>query len=417
MKQDSLLSVLIPRRGFWATGILIYANILIFLLMVIDGVGIFMPDSLGLLQWGADFGPLTLTGDWWRTFSCNFVHIGILHLIMNMYALLFICVWLEPLIGTRRMFFAYILTGLCSTLASLFMHNDLISAGASGAIFGLYGIFLAFLFSNLVEKNQRPALFASILVFVSYSLLNGIQDGVDNAAHVGGLIGGIVLGYVYVFAHKQEKTLSKRIIILSGEAGIILLFLVGFLCLSSNIPGDYEDIRTSWKQGIIQAYLSGEITDEELEEMKWIQFEDTENHFTCRYLSNWTKIDNSRLLRSDKTVPLLKLVNGNNSFTAVRNNFRTAAELERNKKHSQRIPWGNEPVFQLSDIEINGVPFLKKTQTLQIGGTGEAGYELNQVTLFYYPDTEELYMLRIIMRYTDEQAKEDLMKMAETIRL
>ena len=70
-------------------------NLLIFILMVAFGVGILEPSTLALLKWGADFGPLTLTGDWWRAITCNFIHIGAFHLLMNMYAFMYIGLWLE----------------------------------------------------------------------------------------------------------------------------------------------------------------------------------------------------------------------------------------------------------------------------------------------------------------------------------
>ena len=65
-----------------------------------------------------------------------------------------------------------------------------VSAGASGAIFGIYGVFLALLLTNIIDVVQRKALLLSIGVFVAYNLLNGLREGIDNAAHVGGLAAG-----------------------------------------------------------------------------------------------------------------------------------------------------------------------------------------------------------------------------------
>jgi len=112
-KESSFIHFFIPRKGFIATPVLIDINILVFILMAATGAGILEPSTLALLNWGADFGPLTLTGDWWRAVTCNFVHIGAFHLLMNMYAFIYIGIWLEHLIGTRRMFVSYLLTGLC----------------------------------------------------------------------------------------------------------------------------------------------------------------------------------------------------------------------------------------------------------------------------------------------------------------
>ena len=132
----SLRSILTIRKGNMATPLLVYINIALFVVMSICGVSLLAPTGISIIKWGADFGPLTLTGDWWRTITCNFIHIGVIHVLMNMYALLYIGIFLEQLIGGRRLISAYFLTGLFSALASLAMHPESISAGASGSIFG-----------------------------------------------------------------------------------------------------------------------------------------------------------------------------------------------------------------------------------------------------------------------------------------
>ena len=155
----SLRSLLTIRKGNIATPLLTYINVALFVIMAICGVSLIAPTGISIIKWGADFGPLTLTGDWWRTVTCNFIHIGVIHILMNMYALLYIGVFLEQLIGGRRLISAYLLTGLFSALASLTIHPEIISAGASGSIFGLYGIFLSYLiFHHKIEKGQRKSL-------------------------------------------------------------------------------------------------------------------------------------------------------------------------------------------------------------------------------------------------------------------
>ena len=198
--------------------------------MIASGVGIMSPSTLSLLKWGADFGPLTLTGDWWRAVTCNFIHIGAFHLLMNMYAFMYVGLLLEDLIGSRRMFMSYLLTGLCSAVFSLYMHGETISAGASGAIFGLYGIFLAFLFFHRIAKEQRKALLTSILIFVGYNLVYGMKAGIDNAAHIGGLLSGFLLGIIYVCSYKiLKKADAQRTVSILGELGIFCIFPVQLL--------------------------------------------------------------------------------------------------------------------------------------------------------------------------------------------
>ena len=123
------------------------------------------------------------------------------------------------------MFMSYLLTGLCSAVFSLYMHGETISAGASGAIFGLYGIFLAFLFFHRIAKEQRKALLTSILIFVGYNLVYGMKAGIDNAAHIGGLLSGFLLGIIYVCSYKFEKADAQRTVSILGELGIFCIFL------------------------------------------------------------------------------------------------------------------------------------------------------------------------------------------------
>lgn len=98
----SFWSLLTPRKGNIATPLLVYINVALFIVMSVNGVSLIEPTSISLMKWGADFGPLTLTGDWWRTITCNFIHIGIMHLLMNMYALLYIGLFLEKLSVAER---------------------------------------------------------------------------------------------------------------------------------------------------------------------------------------------------------------------------------------------------------------------------------------------------------------------------
>jgi rhomboid protease GluP len=199
----SFLSIFVPREGYYITPILISLNVVIFVLMVISGVGIMLPTSESLIAWGANFKPITLEGEWWRLITCCFVHIGILHLVMNMVALLYIGLLLEPFLGKTRFWCAYLLTGLASSLNSLWWHDLTVSAGASGAIFGMYGVFLALLSTNTIEKSVRKALFTSIGVFVVFNLMNGMKGGVDNAAHIGGLVSGLLIGLSYLPSLKK----------------------------------------------------------------------------------------------------------------------------------------------------------------------------------------------------------------------
>ena len=219
---SDFLSLFIPKKGYLVTPILFAVNVLIFLAMVVSGVSIMAPDSESLLFWGANFRPLTAEGEWWRLLTSCFLHIGILHLIFNMYALIYIGMLLEPLMGSGRFLLSYLLVGIAASATSLYWHDLTISAGASGAIFGMYGVFLAMLSTQLIERAARNTFLTSILVFVGYNLMNGMKEGVDNAAHIGGLIFGLVAGYLFYPALKNPKNSILNYFASFGLAGIVI---------------------------------------------------------------------------------------------------------------------------------------------------------------------------------------------------
>jgi rhomboid protease GluP len=187
------------RKGFVVTPSLIVINFLVFLGMVLTGADIVEPTSSHIFRWGGNLGPVTIEGQWWRLVTSQFVHIGIIHLLTNMVALLFVGMTLEPLFGKSRFLTAYLLSGVCGNLLSLYMHPDGLSAGASGCIFGLLGIFLALLSVNLTDRENRKRLFPVLAIYIVYLLAGGLKEQhVDVAAHAGGLIGGLLLGYAFL---------------------------------------------------------------------------------------------------------------------------------------------------------------------------------------------------------------------------
>ena len=174
--------------------------------MAFNGAGLFEPDGWVHIRWGSNYTPLTLSGDWWRLISSIFIHFGIIHLLMNMYCLYTIGVYLEPFLGKQRFLTAYLCTGVLADIVSLWWHTeDINGAGASGAVFGMYGVFLALLTTKLVPAAIRKSMLQSIGIFIVYNLVYGMKSGVDNAAHAGGLISGFIIGYAFVPIIHREK--------------------------------------------------------------------------------------------------------------------------------------------------------------------------------------------------------------------
>lgn len=184
-----------PKEGFFITPIIIYLNILVFIGMVLAGLGFIFFEAEDLLNWGANFRPLTASGQWWRLLTSTFVHGGFFHLFANMYGLTFAGIFLEPVLGRTRYLTAYLLTGISASCASLLWHDASVSIGASGAIFGLYGLFLVLILTKIFPPKPGKAFLTSTLVFIGFNLLMGfIGGGTDNAAHIGGLLSGVVFG-------------------------------------------------------------------------------------------------------------------------------------------------------------------------------------------------------------------------------
>lgn len=193
-----------PKEGYFITPILIYANIGIYLIMALMGLGFISFKGQDLLQWGANYGPLTKAGEWWRLLTSTFLHGGLMHLLANMYGLLFVGIFLEPLLGRVKYLTVYILTGILASIASIWWYDATISVGASGAIFGLYGVFLALLLTKIFPPDFAKTFLISTAVFVGFNLLMGLTGGIDNAAHIGGLVSGFIVGLILIPVIKKR---------------------------------------------------------------------------------------------------------------------------------------------------------------------------------------------------------------------
>lgn len=219
----NFLSIFKPIKGYYILPILININIIVYIAMLFSGVHALLPNTQDLIRWGANFHPLVEMGQWWRVFTSMFLHVGAIHLILNMYALLFIGSIVEPLLGKTRFLASYLLTGVFASLTSLWWNDFSVSAGASGAIFGLYGLTLALLSTRLLTKASDKSLIISIAVFVVYNILFGLKNisGIDNAAHIGGLISGVITGYAMIPSMRDKDNVTLKF----GSVGILTIAL------------------------------------------------------------------------------------------------------------------------------------------------------------------------------------------------
>jgi rhomboid protease GluP len=181
------------------TPAIVGANVVVFVLMLFAGAGMLQPDANVHLAWGANYGPATKEGGWWRLLASTFLHYGVVHVAFNMWALTDAGRLVERLYGSIAFLALYLFSGLTGSFASLLWSADrVVSVGASGAVFGVYGALIACL---VAQRGSVPAivlkgLATSASIFVGYVLVFGaLQKGIDNAAHVGGLLGGIAAGF------------------------------------------------------------------------------------------------------------------------------------------------------------------------------------------------------------------------------
>lgn len=217
-KAEDVFKPKVPVVTYTLMGI----NILLFLAMYFWGNG--SEDALTLLKFGANYSPLIKMGEYYRLITAGFLHIGIFHLFFNMYALYIVGSQLEGFIGKTKfiiIYFGSMITG--NLMGSLFLENS-ISAGASGAIFGLFGALLYFGYhyrvylGNMMTSQIIPVL---ILNF----LLGFMIKGIDLASHIGGFIGGLLLLWALGVTYKSKKNDKIQGWILFMMFFLFLLFL------------------------------------------------------------------------------------------------------------------------------------------------------------------------------------------------
>ena len=207
-------------------------NVAVFVAMMLAGVAMLdNPAWQDLVHWGANFGPLTISGQWWRLLTCVFLHAGLLHIGFNMW-----CLWdlgrlAESVYGHWTFALVYLICGLGASLTSLIWNPVVLSVGASGAIFGIAGALVAsfYLGEFSLPRAALSGTLHSVVVFVGYNLFFGaVMAGTDNAAHVGGLLMGLLLGALIAKVAPGHDDFLRRIAVLLVGA---LLVVGGILWL------------------------------------------------------------------------------------------------------------------------------------------------------------------------------------------
>ena len=268
----------------WVTHAIIAINVVVFLAMLADGAGLLEANSAVHLRWGANYGPLTKEGEWWRLLACAFLHFGVVHLAMNMWALWSAGGLVERLYGNGSFIAIYLFAGLTGSFASLLWNADrVVSAGASGAVFGVYGALGAYMLRQpgSVPRSVLKSLSGSTIAFIAYSIAMGVMiSAIDNAAHAGGLAGGFALAW------RLARPLEPRAPMTAGRAaaatGFAAIALAALFALVPPPKYSYaaqkaaaaaiqqfaveEEALAKQAGALIEARKAGRITDRQLGE-------------------------------------------------------------------------------------------------------------------------------------------------------
>ncbi|WPO77262.1 rhomboid family intramembrane serine protease [Flavobacterium sp. KACC 22761] len=218
----SVFSIFIPTKDYLFTPILIYLNLLIFIIMTYSGVNFFKPSPQNIIDWGGNYGPMIYENEWWRLLSCRFVHNGFLHLLISCFSLAYIGLLLESYLKRWQFLATYLLCGIIASLSSLCWNKDFVSSGAASAFFGLYGILIVlFLFKRTsIKVNLRIIL--SIIILLVLNLAYNFIHEINSVAEIASFASGIIFGLAISLANKKKE---YGFAFASTVATIIIVFL------------------------------------------------------------------------------------------------------------------------------------------------------------------------------------------------
>jgi rhomboid protease GluP len=232
-------------RSAPGTYLLLAINIAVFLWMSTHGVDPRTPTENDLLRYGANQTWFVLHGQWYRLLTATFVHVGLIHLLTNMWCLWNLGILGEPLIGPYGMIAVYFLTGIAGNLLSmgynvyyaLWFHDPSsllqVGAGASGAVFGIAGILIILLSNRKLPFpwEELRKLRSSVVKFALINLVIGLSTivvnvgiRIDNSAHIGGFVSGLALGFPLIprmtagrqrYLRRQKYTFAVACLILA----------------------------------------------------------------------------------------------------------------------------------------------------------------------------------------------------------
>jgi membrane associated rhomboid family serine protease len=288
----------------WMTPVIVAVNVAVFAVMAVSLNSLIGFNPVLLAFWGANSGALDQSGQWWRLLSYQFLHLSVIHLALNMWVMWSVGRLTERLYGSFALLFIYLVSGTLAGLASIVWNPNLVSVGASGSIFGVVGALLALFFRSRDEiPTSVLQYWLPISLFVVFNLFNGArQPGIDNAAHVGGLMAGICIGAVMVRPLESRKgfpiTRTALASLLAAAAAVAPLWYLGAFQKHASALAEFTETH--------QWYLSKETPNLQLWQSLALQAnagtisnEDMAKRFETDILPFWIQA-NARLLPEAK---------------------------------------------------------------------------------------------------------------------
>lgn len=212
VNDDGLKEVirfLIPGKRHIITTILIDINILIFIGMVLAGLNLISPTAKELFDLGGNRREEVLQGEYWRLLTSMFLHSGLIHILSNVFGIAITCGPLELILGKWKTLLVYLISGIGASLFSIYYHENTVSVGASGAIYGMMGLMGALIITKRATEVSGFFIFI-IGIFGVLGLILGLAGGVDNTAHMGGLVTGFMIGLTMVVVGFIPKPKPKK---------------------------------------------------------------------------------------------------------------------------------------------------------------------------------------------------------------
>jgi len=182
---------------------LIAINVLVFIGTYVGGSALTGSTGGSVYDRFALFGPAVSQGDWWRLVTSGFLHYGLFHILFNMYALYWLGRMIEPALGHARFAALYFTSMLCGSLGALLIQPNALTAGASGAIFGLLGAAFVMARARGIDV-MATGIVPIILLNLVITFLPG--SGISIGGHVGGLIGGVVITAAFEWLGRRRRS-------------------------------------------------------------------------------------------------------------------------------------------------------------------------------------------------------------------